>query len=230
MAEFVTGFQTAEGVKKYDYNALGNQPSTGAGTVVSPNADYAEVAEWADGNPNAEDRTGFFVCLDVPVDGLIMRKATSIDDVKGVTMLAPAFAGNYNKTKVDSTGKLLPKYSYVGIMGLVPVIDNGTCTVGGRCMPDDNGCAVPSSNDMGYQVVNRVDVNHVLIIVEPNADMLQRIKTQMVELQENGGGGGGGSALPEVSATDNGKFLRVVDGAWVAVAIAQYYGEYEVVT
>ena len=190
MAEFVTSFDTAEGVKKYDYNALGNKPSTDAGTVVSPNADYAEVAEWADGNPNAEDRTGFFVCLDVPVDGLIMRKATSIDDVKGVTMLAPAFSGNFSADKVDSTGKLLPKYSFVGVMGLVPVIDNGTCTVGGRCMPDDNGCAVPSSNEMGYQVVNRVDVNHVLIIVEPGADMLQRIKTQIVELQENGGGNG----------------------------------------
>ena len=30
MAEFVTGFQTAQGVKKYDYNSLGNLPeSTG---------------------------------------------------------------------------------------------------------------------------------------------------------------------------------------------------------
>lgn len=47
-------------------------------------------------------------------------------------------------------------------------------------------------------------------------------------MMENGGGGG--SALPEVSATDNGKFLRVVDGAWAAVAIATYLGEYEVVT
>ena len=42
--------------------------------------------------------------------------------------------------------------------------------------------------------------------------------------------GGGGSGLPPVTSTDNGKFLRVVDGAWAAVAISQYYGEYEVVT
>ena len=32
-------------------------------------------------------------------------------------------------------------------------------------------------------------------------------------------GGGGGSGLPEVTAADNGKFLRVVEGAWAAVAI-----------
>lgn len=32
-------------------------------------------------------------------------------------------------------------------------------------------------------------------------------------------GGGGGSGLPEVTAADNGKFLRVVEGVWAAEAI-----------
>lgn len=155
------------------------------GTIVSQNADFAEVAEWGDGNPNNEDRTGYFVCADVPVNGIIMRKATSTDDVKGVSILAPAFAGNYTKDKLDSNGNLLPKYSYVAILGFVPVVDNGTCEVGGRCMPDDNGCAVPSSNNMGYQVVNRIDADRVLIIIEPNGDMVQRIKTRVNELQED---------------------------------------------
>lgn len=175
---------------------------TANGTVVSQNADFAEVAEWADGNPNNEDRTGYFVCANVPVDGIIMRKATSADDVKGVSILAPAFAGNYTKDKLDSNGNLLPKYSYVAIIGFVPVRDNGTCTVGGRCMPDDNGCAIPSSNNMGYQVVNRVDENRVLIIIEPNGDMVQRIKSKILELQEkldNIGGGGGASNSEQVS-------------------------------
>ena len=155
------------------------------GTVVSPNADFAEVAEWADGNPNNEDRTGYFVCANVPVNGIIMKKATSMDDVKGVTILSPAFAGNYTKDKLDGNGKLLPKYSFVAIIGFVPVIDNGTCTVGGRCMPDDNGCAIPSTNSMGYQVVNRIDEKRVLIIIEPNGDMVQRVKTKINKLQED---------------------------------------------
>lgn len=159
--------------------------STSDGTLVSQNADFAEVAEWADGNPNNEDRTGYFVCANVPLNGIVMKKATSTDDVKGVTILAPAFAGNYSKDKVDSNGNLLPKYSYVAIIGFVPVRDNGTCTVGGRCMPDDNGCAVPSSNSMGYQVVNRIDENRVLIIIEPNGDMVQRVKTKITKLQED---------------------------------------------
>lgn len=33
------------------------------------------------------------------------------------------------------------------------------------------------------------------------------------------GGGGGGSGLPEVTAADNGKFLRVVEGAWAAAVV-----------
>lgn len=152
---------------------------TEEGTVVSPNADFAEVAEWADGNPDNEDRTGYFVCANVPLDGIVMKKAKSTDDVKGVTILAPAFAGNYSKDKLDSNGKLLPKYSYVAIIGFVPVRDKGRCTVGGRCMPDDDGCAVPSSNSMGYQVVRRIDDDRVLIIIEPNGDMVQRIKTEV---------------------------------------------------
>ena len=164
--------------------ALTGNMVTAEGTVVSPNADFAEVAEWADGNPNSEDRTGYFVCANVPVDGIVMKKATSTDDVKGVTIQAPAFAGNYTKDKLDSNGKLLPKYSYVAIIGFVPVIDNGTCTVGGRCMPDDDGCAIPSSNSMGYQVVNRIDEKRVLIIIEPNGDMVQRVKTKINGLND----------------------------------------------
>lgn len=157
------------------------------GTIVSQNADFAEVAEWADGNPHNEDRTGYFVSSNFPVNGIVMKKATSLDDVKGVSILAPAFAGNYTKDKLDSEGNLLPQYSYVAIIGFVPVIDNGTCTVGGRCMPDDNGCAIPSSNNMGYQVINRLDENRVLIIIEPNGDMVQRIKADLLNKMDKFG-------------------------------------------
>ena len=34
-----------------------------------------------------------------------------------------------------------------------------------------------------------------------------------------GGGSGGGSGLPQVTAADNGKFLRVVEGAWAAAVV-----------
>lgn len=193
MAEFITGFETADGVKKYDYNSLANKPEDGTGTIISGNADYAEVGEWSDGNPNSEDRLGYFVAIAAVGDNTIkIRKATSEDDVKGVTVLNPAFSGNAAAEKYVSDGVLYPQYSYVGLMGIVSVIDNGTCTVGGRCMPANDGTAIPSTNNMGYGVLERIDENHVLIAVEPGADMIQRIKTQIVELQNRPSGGGNG--------------------------------------
>jgi hypothetical protein len=44
MAEFVTGFQTKEGVKKYDYNALGNKPSPLQTEGSNPDAPMSQKA------------------------------------------------------------------------------------------------------------------------------------------------------------------------------------------
>ena len=184
MAEHVTGFQTEDGVKKYDYNALANRPSDATNTVISPNADYAEVGEWADGNPLAEDRLGYFVAVAEIADNTTkIRKATSKDDVRGVTVYNPAFSGNAAASKYSAAGELRRQYNYVGVMGIIPVIDYGRCTVRGRCMPDDDGTAIPSTNNMGYAVLERVDATHVLIAVEPGADMIQRIKTDVEALE-----------------------------------------------
>lgn len=183
MANYITGFQTSEGVKQYDYNALGNRPASvtdATSTVISPNADYAEVGEWADGNPTAEDRLGYFVAIAEVGDNTIkIRKATSTDDVRGVAVYNPAFSGNASRDKYGEDGELLAQYNYIGVMGIVKVIDNGLCSVNGRCMPGNDGTAVPSANNMGYAVLERVDATHVLIAVEPGADMIQRVKTDI---------------------------------------------------
>lgn len=184
MAEHVAGFNTAEGVKKYDFNALANRPTDATNTVISPNADYAEVGEWADGNPSAENRLGYFVAVAEVADNTTkIRKATSEDDVRGVTVYNPAFSGNAAANKYSASGELLQQYNYVGIMGIIPVIDNGRCTVQGRCMPADDGTAIPSTNNMGYAVLERVDATHVLIAVEPGADMAQRIKSDIRDIE-----------------------------------------------
>jgi hypothetical protein len=186
MANYITGFQTSEGVKQYDYNALGNRPSSvtdATNTVISPNADYAEVGEWADGNPTAEDRLGYFVAIVEVGDNTIkIRKATSTDDVRGVAVYNPAFSGNASRDKYGEDGELLAQYNYIGVMGIVKVIDNGLCSVNGRCMPGNDGTAVPSTNNMGYAVLERVDDTHVLIAVEPGADMIQRVKTDIEDI------------------------------------------------
>ena len=187
MADYITRIRTADGDKQIDYNALANLPNLtdATNTIISPNADYAEVGEWADGNPDNEDRLCYFVAVAEVGDNTIkIRKATSNDDVRGVTVYNPAFSGNASKDKYGEDGDILPRYDYVGIMGIVKIIDNGTCAVNGRCMPADDGTAIPSSNNMGYAVLERVDDTHVLIAVEPGADMIQRVKTDVQRMQE----------------------------------------------
>ena len=156
-----------------------------AGKVTSENANYAEVGQWVDGNTNDEDRIGYFVAIDDTTEGRTMVKATSTADVRGVTVDSPAFSGGYSADKADSNGELSKQYDYVAIMGIVPVIDNGTCTVNGRCMPADDGTAIPSTNNLGYQVIERIDSTHVMIAFEPGADMMNRIKDDVVELQNH---------------------------------------------
>ncbi len=177
--------------------------TTANGTMLSQNADYAEVGEWADDNPSDEDRIGYFVAIDNSSAGSTMVKATSTSDVHGVTVTSPAFSGNCSDDKFDivastetdpDTGetitntaskKLKKQYDYVAVMGIVSVIDNGTCEINGRCMPAEDGTAVPSPNNMGYQIIDRIDDTHVLIAVSPEADMMVRIRTDVVDLQKN---------------------------------------------
>lgn len=195
-------------LKKMDENTVMN----GDGVVASPNADFAEVAEWSDGNPDNEDRIGYFVCFDVPTSGIIMRKANADDDVKGVTVLNPSFAGNCTKDKFDENGKLLPQYEYVGVIGLVPVHDNGQCVVGERCVPADGGLAAPSPNDKGYQVVERYNDNMILIAVEPNGDMVYRLQEQIDALSGASGGSGISAVVEEVNAGELDYGVYYIDG------------------
>lgn len=158
---------------------------TADGTVSSENAVYAEVGEWIDGNPDGEDRIGYFVCVDNNTPGVTMRKATVDDDVRGVTVAAPAFSGNCSSDKFDSDGNLLAKYSFVAVMGMVSVIDNGTCTVNGRCMPNANSTASPVDGDYGYQVIERIDDAHILIAVEPGTDTQYNFKNYIDDNKES---------------------------------------------
>ena len=64
---------------------------TSAGALSSGGADYAEMFEWADGNPANGDRIGYFVTVE---NGLI-RKATKADPyVLGVTSATPSLIGD----------------------------------------------------------------------------------------------------------------------------------------
>lgn len=63
----------------------------GLKAFLSSGADFAEYFEWADGNPNGEDRRGRFVTL----DGEKIRYANADDDyILGVVSTIGAFIGN----------------------------------------------------------------------------------------------------------------------------------------
>lgn len=62
----------------------------GAMAFTGSGADFAELFEWADGNPNNEDRRGLFVTL----DGEKIKLANADDDYIGVISGAQAFVGN----------------------------------------------------------------------------------------------------------------------------------------
>lgn len=63
----------------------------GVNAFVSSGADFAEYFEWADGNPDGEDRRGRFVTL----DGDKIRYANADDDyILGVVSTIGAFIGN----------------------------------------------------------------------------------------------------------------------------------------
>jgi hypothetical protein len=60
------------------------------GSITSP-ADYAEYFEWADGNPNAEDRVGISVVL---VQNKIVEATEDSEDIIGIVSGRPGFIGD----------------------------------------------------------------------------------------------------------------------------------------
>ena len=134
--------------------------------VKSPNRVFAEIGEWADENTSDERRLGYFVTVANTTHGVRISKAGAESDIRGVTVANPAFTTNVSDDKYDMDGTLKSKYAYVAFSGCAIVIDNGSCQVNSRCVPDDNGCAVPSQNSSGYRVIDRVDDTKILVIIE----------------------------------------------------------------
>lgn len=164
------------------------------GTYSSSGADYAEMFEWQDGNPDGEDRRGMFVTL----DGKYIRLANSKDTyILGVVSGNPTVLGDtaedqwadmyerdiFGALKHDNTTEnglvLNPEYNNdkeyiargqrkewdaIGLMGKLVVVDDGTCEVNGFCATNDNGIGTKSKT--GYRVMERLDENHIRVLVK----------------------------------------------------------------
>lgn len=83
------GSSTSARANGFRINPAGN--AYGVGAFGTSGADYAEYFEWADGNPDSEDRRGRFVTL----DGDKIRYATVEDDyILGIISAEPTVVGD----------------------------------------------------------------------------------------------------------------------------------------
>lgn len=155
------------------------------GTTISDNFGYADILNWQDNNPNSEDRFGYFVSIEYKDGAICAKKATSVQNVYGVSAQAVGFASNCNESKLSNTGFLLPQYTYVCSSGFATVIDNGTCNAGDMCVPTDDGTAILSDSFIGYKVLDRIDENHIFILVTPSIDTINSIKLDITNVEND---------------------------------------------
>lgn len=91
-----TSFVIGNGASSSASNAFrvtGEGLTYAKGSYNSTGADYAEFSEWADGNPNDEDRRGYFVTYDEEKPSKI-RKANEGDYILGIVSGNPCIIGN----------------------------------------------------------------------------------------------------------------------------------------
>lgn len=90
---FIIGIGDSDTSRTNAFRISKNGEIYGAGPFNSSGADYAEIYEWLDGNPDAEDRVGRFVVL----DGERIRLAgpeDSVLDVLGIVSGNPSIVGD----------------------------------------------------------------------------------------------------------------------------------------
>lgn len=182
------------GSKSNAFRVAANGSVYGTKAYTASGADYAEMFEWDDGNPDNEDRRGLFVTLDSEK----IRLAKSDDDyILGVVSATPSIVADAQtddwgkKWKTDIFGERLldengawilnedfreednesyvsrldrKEWAAVGLVGKLIVVDDSTCEVNGYCVPANGGIATKS--ETGYRVLSRLDENHIKVLIK----------------------------------------------------------------
>jgi len=163
------------------------------GGFFSGSADYAEMFEWNDGNPNDADRRGFFVSL---TNGNKITMGNS--DVVGVISARPVVIGDaaelawhnryltdefgtplYHKVDGKQVPRLNPNYNpnipytprrnrkewgIVGLVGKLYVRSAQVLSAGGRCSANSSGYAVSGSDYRVLQVLRQATATRYGIV------------------------------------------------------------------
>lgn len=215
----IVGIGTSEDVRSNGFRVSASGAVYAKGEYNSSGADYAEfIKEWWDGNPDNEDRVGYFVTVK---DGYL-HKANEGDYIVGITSGNPSVVGNadeeyywrwerddfnriiyeevpeltekfdenkmlamvetgrtisvmkqsenYDSSKQQSyvERKNRPEWDAVGMIGVLPVRDDGTCIPGRYCKCADGGIATLAAERSfdTYMVIDRVTENIVSVILK----------------------------------------------------------------
>lgn len=191
----VIGNGTGLGVNKVLSNAF-RITYTGAvygvGAFNTSGADYAEyIKPWFDDNPNNEDRVGYFVTIK---DGKL-RFAGADDYIVGITSGNPSIVGNgdedwLGRWQRDEFDRIImedghfkanpdydpsikyverknrPEWDYVGMIGVLPLCDDGTCVPGGFAKCGAGGIATAADEwecHKTFFVIERISENVVKV-------------------------------------------------------------------
>lgn len=131
----IVGIGTGDSNRKNGFTVSSSGAGWFAGAVTSTGADYAEYFEWADGNPDAEDRIGLMVTL----EGDKIRLANDGDDVIGIISSTAALLGDNaeyewkNKYLTDNYGRIIydePIEDFIEVTNYVDPTDPKTWVTG----------------------------------------------------------------------------------------------------
>jgi len=227
---FVIGNGTSESSRSNALRVTYKGDILGTKAFQSSGADYAEfIKPWADGNPDNEDRVGYFVTI----KNGHLHKANEGDYITGITSGNPSVVGNadedyywrYERDKLNrivmedvpetvqatddegnplfdeethepimvETGNIIPnarmklakdydpslqesyverkdrkEWDYVGMLGVLPVRDDGSCISGQFCKSKNGGIATlaDEKNFNTYMVIERIAENIVAVILK----------------------------------------------------------------
>ena len=153
-------------------------------------ADFAEYFEWADGNPNNEDRVGYMVQM----NDTKIEKATDFANCIGIVSGTAAFISggclfewhgkylrddfgrelkdengesilnpNYNKDLEYIPREYRKEWSPIGLVGQVLTRQDGTLKIGGFA-----GCkdGIATNSTTGYRVLRIINENVALLLVK----------------------------------------------------------------
>lgn len=95
---------------------------------------------------------------------------TTIVDEHGDTIYTRQLSTEFNPELVYTPRAERPEWDAIGLLGLIRVYDDGTCTIGGYCNPTVGGIATTAT--YGYRVVKRINTNVIEIIFNRKSNVI----------------------------------------------------------